>query len=110
MTSRNQKKIIFTKHFIEKAILKGVFDKCGFENGKKITEDAIKFFGVIIADEKGKKCDFKCIFMLPNRKLITVPITEENDVFIAKTIFPSQQPDINEYKKFVKDLKENDQI
>jgi hypothetical protein len=42
MLSRNQKKIIFTKHFIEKAIWKGIFDKCGFENGKKVTEIALK--------------------------------------------------------------------
>lgn len=104
MTVRSKKEVIFTKHFIEKAILKGIFDECGFENGKKIVEDAIKFFGVFVPDKRVG--EFKCIFPLPNKKLFTVPIIEDNYNFIAKTIFPSQQPDINEYKKAIKNLKE----
>jgi hypothetical protein len=66
MTSRNQKRVIFTKHFIEKAIMKGVFDECGFENGKKITEDAIKFFGILFPEKTDR--EFKSIFPLPNER------------------------------------------
>jgi hypothetical protein len=97
----SDRKVIFTKHFIEKAILKGVFEECGFENGKKITEIALKGLGVIIPD----KCanEFKCIFELMNKKLVTVPFVYDNDNIIAKTIYPSQKPDKDEYyKKFKK--------
>lgn len=87
------RKVIFTKHFIEKAILKGVFDECGFENGKKVTEIALKGLGVIVPD----KCGFKCIFKVANRKLVTVPFVYEGDDIIAKTIYPSQKPDKDEY-------------
>jgi hypothetical protein len=92
--------VIFTKHFIEKAILKGVFDECGFKNGKKVTEIALKGLGVIIPD----KCtnEFKCIFELMNKKLVTVPFVYENDNVIAKTIFPSQKPDKDEYENAMK--------
>jgi hypothetical protein len=99
MTPRSQKKVIFTKHFMEKAILKGVFDKCGFENGKKITEIALKYNGTIVPD----RCrgEFKCVFELPDKRLVTVPFVYENDNIIAKTIFPSQKIDIDNYvKKF----------
>jgi hypothetical protein len=97
MADRN---VIFTKHFIEKAILKGVFDECGFENGKKITEIALKGLGVRIPD-KGVN-EFKCIFELMNKKLVTVPFVYENDNIIAKTIFPIQEPDRDEYEKAMK--------
>ena len=103
MTPRSQKRVIFTKHFIEKALVKGVFDDCGFEKGKKITEDAIKFFGILVPEKKNN--EYKCIFPLPNEKLVTVPLADENDNLIAKTIFPSQQPDIDGYKKAIKNLK-----
>jgi hypothetical protein len=110
MIPRSQKRVIFTKHFMEKAILKGVFDKCGFENGKKITEIALKYNGTIATD----KCrdEFKCIFELPDKRLITVPFVYENDNIIAKTIFPSQKPDKDEYEKATKsrNLKERRQL
>jgi hypothetical protein len=50
------------------------------------------------------KCGgFKCIFELMNKKLVTVPFVYENDNVIAKTIFPSQKLDKDEYyKKFKK--------
>jgi len=32
-------------------------------------------------------------------------LVDENDNLIAKTIFPSQQPDIDEYEKAIKNLK-----
>jgi hypothetical protein len=107
MYNRNQKNVIFTKHFIEKAILKGVFDRCGFENGKNVTEIALKGLGVIIPDKCGA---FKCIFEVTNKKLVTVPFVYEKDNIIAKTIFPGQQPDIDEYKKAIKNLKEDGQL
>jgi len=89
--------IVFTNHFIEKAVLKGVFVECGFENGKKVTEIALKGLGVIVPD----KCGFKCIFEVMPGKLVTVPFVYKNDFIIAKTIYPSQKPDKEEYyKKF----------
>jgi hypothetical protein len=91
------RKVIFTKHFIEKAILKGVFDECGFENGKKVTEIALRGLGVIVPD----KCGFKCIFEIADNKPVTVPFIYEDDNIIAKTIYHSQKPDKDEYyKKF----------
>jgi len=94
-----KKSVIFTKHFIEKAILKGAFDECGFENGKKITEIALKGLGVILPD----KCGLKCIFEIMPSKLVTVPFVYDNNNIIAKTIYPSQKPDKDEYyKKFKK--------
>lgn len=100
-----RKKIIFTKHFMEKAILKGIFDECGFGNGKSITEEALKHSGVIIPDKDG----FKCIFPLPNQRLITVPVVEEKEVIVAKTIFFSQRPDIDEYER-IKNLRNGGQL
>ena len=99
MLPRNQKKIIFTKHFIEKAIWKGVFDECGFENGKKVTEIALKGLGIIIPDKCGA---FKCIFEVSDKKLVTVPFVYANDNIIAKTIYPSQKPDKDEYERAMK--------
>lgn len=90
--------VIFTNHFIEKAILKGVFDSCGFENGKKATEIALRGLGVIAPD----KCGFRCIFEVAKGKLVTVPFVYEGDNIIAKTIYPSQKPDKNEYEKAMK--------
>ena len=100
MYNRNQKNVIFTKHFIEKAILKDVFDRCGFENGKKVTEIALKGLGIIIPD----KCanEFKCIFEVYDKKLVTVPFVYANDNIIAKTIYPSQKPDKDEYERAMK--------
>ncbi len=99
MLSRSKKDVIFTKHFIEKAIFKGIFDDCGFENGKKMTEFALKHDGIIVDD--------KCIFELPNKKLVTVPFVYESNNIIAKTIFFSQKPDIEEYAKKFKSRETN---
>jgi hypothetical protein len=91
------KNVIFTKHFIEKSILKGVFDACGFENGKKVAEIALRGLGVIVPD----KCGYKCIFEILPGRIVTIPFVYDNDDIIAKTVYPSQKPDKDEYyKKF----------
>lgn len=81
-----------------------------FEEGKKITENALKSFGIIVPNKEGKENEFRCIFPLPNKKLVTVPIVDDNNNLIAKTIFPSQKPDIDEYEKALKsnNLKEKE--
>jgi len=96
--------VVLTNHFIEKAVLKGVFDRCGFENGKKVTEIALKGLGVMIPDKYG----FKCIFEVMSGELVTVPFVRKGNFIIAKTIYPSQQPDKDEYYR--RNLKSRTQL
>jgi hypothetical protein len=68
--------------------------------GKRITEEAIKKSGVITSDPKhgGDICIFP-IETYNKTKLVTAPFVEEPSCLIVKTIFWSQQPDIDKYNE-----------
>lgn len=92
--------MIFTWEFTKRAFERQIFDRCGYEEGKKITEEAIKRTGVIVSDPEhgGEICIFP-VEMYDERKLVTIPFVEEPNCLIVKTIFWSQQPDIDKYNE-----------
>lgn len=95
---RHEKRIIWKWEFMKRALERGMFDGCGFEEGKKITEAAIKTAGIVVSDPEhgGEVCIFP-VNLLSKTKLVSVPFVEEPNSLIVKTIFWSQQPHIDKY-------------
>ena len=100
----NNKEIILTDEFFERSFARGIFEK--FENiysMKKFIEIGIKDSGIIVDDSEHGKSSYKCLIMLDN-KLISIPFVEEKKIIIVKTVFWSQQQDINKYKSKKQDI------